>query len=504
MITLALQSTLMLGLAFAVAAMIHRRAASMHRLLWITAFAGLAVLPILARIPSVVTIDAPAVVGPIVVNVTEAAAAPRDWVFLIWAAGCAMFIVRIVAGLTVIAWRTAQAEASPYRIAGARVLFSRHIDSPFTWGIWRHTVLLPAVAAQWCEEKLRSTLVHETVHVARHDALWRLISQIVCAFYWPIPLAWVAVARLHAAMEQSCDDAVLETGIGAREYAGHLLDVSRTASLGEVAAGTVAMAGAAQLEARLRSILDGTRKRAPLSRMASVVSALAAFAVLVPIGITRLTAQNTGSASLSGVVSDMSGGRVPGALVMATEGKSKKTEAMHAREDGSYAFQSIPAGEYILQVWHPGFAPYTSTASYKLANGDAATADATLAVGKLQETIQVTGERVAPKPVVVSQAGPSRLRIGGNIRPARIVNMVKPVYPDTAKARNAEGLVLLRASLMTDGSVGALDVINTTADPELASAAKDAVRQWRYETTLLNGQPIEVVNEITINFSLGK
>ena len=64
--------------------------------------------------------------------------------------------------------------------------------------------------------------------------------------------------------------------------------------------------------------------------------------------------------------------------------------------------------------------------------------------------------------------------------------------------------MLLRAVILLDGSVGSLDLLNTSADPELAAAAIEAVRQWKYEATLLNGEPVEVVTEITINYSLSK
>ncbi|MEP7363139.1 MAG: M56 family metallopeptidase [Acidobacteriota bacterium] len=503
MITLAVQSILVLGLAFAAAALIHRRTASLHRLLWLTVFVALALLPALGRIPRFVAVDAPAVVAPLVVNVTDAAAAPRDWVFLIWAVGCALFLLRIVAGLSVIAWRTAQAVPSPFQVAGGRVLLSPHIDSPFTWGVFRHTILLPLSAGEWPDEQLRSTLVHETVHVSRRDASWRLLSQIACAFYWPNPLAWLAAGRLHVAMEQSCDDAVLETGIGARRYAGHLLDISRAASLGDVAAGTVAMAGAAQLEARLRSILDESRLRTPTSRAASLAAALAVLAVLAPLGITRLTAQNSGKASLSGIVTDASGGRVPKALVTLAEATSGRVEAAYSADDGTFRFTAIPAGKYTVQVRKAGFAPFVEREPIDFKEGAAANMVAQLRVGQIQEMIEVAGERVAPKPQVAGEGAPMRIRIGGNVQAAKLLKMVKPAYPDVAKARNAEGPVLMRATITRDGSVESLDLLNTSADPDLAEAAMAAVRQWKYQTTLLNGEPVGVVTEITVNFTLG-
>jgi protein TonB len=79
---------------------------------------------------------------------------------------------------------------------------------------------------------------------------------------------------------------------------------------------------------------------------------------------------------------------------------------------------------------------------------------------------------------------------------------VTPVYPPEAKAQRIEGQVRLEATLGKDGKVENLQVLS--GDPLLAAAALDAVRQWQYQTTLLNGDPVEVVTEIAVNFTLAK
>jgi len=79
---------------------------------------------------------------------------------------------------------------------------------------------------------------------------------------------------------------------------------------------------------------------------------------------------------------------------------------------------------------------------------------------------------------------------------------VNPVYPERARAQGIQGCVLLEAVISKDGTLGAMRVLNKLADPDLVDAAIEAVRNWRYEPTLLNGQPIEVVTTITVNFRL--
>jgi TonB family protein len=79
--------------------------------------------------------------------------------------------------------------------------------------------------------------------------------------------------------------------------------------------------------------------------------------------------------------------------------------------------------------------------------------------------------------------------------------MVKPVYAPELQAAGIEGTVLMRAVISVQGSLLGLSVINTV-DPELAKAAMDAVRQWQYAPTLLNGVPVEVATTISVNFRL--
>jgi TonB family protein len=98
--------------------------------------------------------------------------------------------------------------------------------------------------------------------------------------------------------------------------------------------------------------------------------------------------------------------------------------------------------------------------------------------------------------------GSPRIRVGGNVQQAKLVSQVRPVYPPEAKAQGIQGKVTLQAILDKDGTVANLVVVS--GDPMLVPAAMEAVRQWKYQTTLLNGEPVEVVTQIDINFTLSK
>jgi len=96
----------------------------------------------------------------------------------------------------------------------------------------------------------------------------------------------------------------------------------------------------------------------------------------------------------------------------------------------------------------------------------------------------------------------SRLRLGGEVQASKLIHTVMPVYPASAKAAGVQGTVILHAVVGMDGRPLSLRVMNNDIHPELARAAIEAVSQWRYRPTLLNGEPIEIDTTIMVNFSL--
>jgi periplasmic protein TonB len=106
----------------------------------------------------------------------------------------------------------------------------------------------------------------------------------------------------------------------------------------------------------------------------------------------------------------------------------------------------------------------------------------------------------APPPPKPKQTGP--LRVGGNVQAARLVNKVTPIYPPLARQTRISGIVRLHAIISKDGAIKELEVVS--GHPLLQQAALDAVRQWRYQPTLLNGDPVEVDTTIDVIFSLNQ
>jgi len=99
-------------------------------------------------------------------------------------------------------------------------------------------------------------------------------------------------------------------------------------------------------------------------------------------------------------------------------------------------------------------------------------------------------------------SAPQRIKVGGNVQAAMVVTKVTPVYPDLAKSARVEGVVHLAVIIAPDGTI---QEIHSLGGPALLiSAAMDAVKQWVYRVTLLNGQPVQVETTVDINFTLNQ
>ncbi|HLH18725.1 MAG TPA: M56 family metallopeptidase [Bryobacteraceae bacterium] len=97
---------------------------------------------------------------------------------------------------------------------------------------------------------------------------------------------------------------------------------------------------------------------------------------------------------------------------------------------------------------------------------------------------------------------PALLRVGGNMQAAKLIRQPRPIYPPEAKAQRIQGKVTMTAVIGKDGRV--IDLRVTDGEPILAAAAMNAVWQWVYEPTLLNGEPVEVQTQIDVNFTLSQ
>jgi protein TonB len=92
------------------------------------------------------------------------------------------------------------------------------------------------------------------------------------------------------------------------------------------------------------------------------------------------------------------------------------------------------------------------------------------------------------------------VRVGGQIKEPKKLKHVAPVYPDIAKQARVQGVVILESTISPQGKVSDVKVLRGI--PLLDQAAIDAVKQWVYTPTLLNGVPVPVIMTVTVNFKL--
>lgn len=107
-----------------------------------------------------------------------------------------------------------------------------------------------------------------------------------------------------------------------------------------------------------------------------------------------------------------------------------------------------------------------------------------------------------PPPPAVKPKPTGPVTIGGKVAEANVIYSVRPVYPQLAKAARIQGAVEFTATISKQGTIENLTLVR--GHPLLVNAAREAVSQWKYRPTLPNGQPVEVVTDITVNFTLSQ
>jgi TonB family protein len=437
---------------------------------------------------------------------------------LAWALGFSFVLVRLVAGLARLAWVSTHAkplfdehwmrtvlELSEFHKLTSSVSLlqcSSPLAMPLTWGIFRPVIVLPSGATLWSEDRRRIVLSHELAHIARRDWLWQVSGELTRAMYWFHPLAWLAAGRLRQESERASDDAVLRSGVAPSHYASQLLDLARTLeNTGRAWSTALAIARPSNLERRFAAMLNPSINRRRLSLKGKFLISLLAASSLVPLAALRLPAQDL-TGKTSGSIHDPSGTGVTNATIILFNHQANTIDMTTSDREGHFAFKPLPAGNYELEVLKPGFEAYR-VPLVSLDAGRDFSETFTLHVGAITEHVMVVPENSArPVPAETASGKPSRLGVGGSVEASRLVHKVQPVYPESAKSAGIADTVVLHAVISMDGKPLSLRVMNSHVDPDLARSAVEAVSQWRYTPTLLNGEPIEVDTTITVNYSL--
>ena len=492
--------TIVFAIAWCLTALLYRASAALRHMVWTCAFgAALVLAPLRWQVPHHIVATAIPTLAAIA-PVTSVAAAPSargvsiEWstiVLAVWITGTMILLLRLL--LNAIRLRAVVRAAE----GRAPILTSSRVPGPLATGLLRPIILLPDSAGTWTRARRRAVLAHESAHIRRRDPAILLAAHIATAVYWFHPLCWLAAARLRAESERACDDAALRTGLLPSGYATDLLDLARMFDT-QLA---IPMATTSHLESRVKSILDPFTNRSFPTR-ATWLAAIALTAALVaPLTTFTLRAQQqTGVTNITGIVSDPSGAIVMRATAEAISRTGTRETAV-SDATGRYAFTGMAPGYYTIEVRAPGFSVFRLD-NLALVAGGKLEANAHLSLGGISEHITVAAQGI-PKPAAVVVTGTGKpIRVGGMVQATTLIQQVKPTYPGVLQAQGIEGTVLLSAVISKDGVPTSLKVVKNPGNEEFVTAALSAVEQWRYQPTLLNGEPIEVLTTIHVDFKL--
>jgi TonB family protein len=203
---------------------------------------------------------------------------------------------------------------------------------------------------------------------------------------------------------------------------------------------------------------------------------------------------------LSGTIYDVTGGVLPGVEVTPVDA-NEITQVVTANASGRFEFPPVVSGKYVLHATLPGFRALRH--QFELRDARDWDRAVTLQVGEVKETITVRASRATVStPQAPFRTGPQPVRVGGNVRAPRKQVDVRPVYPAAMREVGVMGLVPIEAIIGRDGTVSSVRVLSAQVHPDFAIAAVDAVRQWHFTPTLLNGAPVEMVMTVSVRFDL--
>jgi TonB family protein len=324
--------------------------------------------------------------------------------------------------------------------------------TPFTFGVLRPRILLPADCLLWKPLRRRAVLLHELAHIQRHDLVWQLFANIATSLWWFQPLCWWNRSNLRRESERACDAMVLRSGVLPSDYARELLAIAQTVphDLCRSAVG-LAMVQPGELESRLHAIL---RPPSIVLRKRSIV----ALAALIGVAV---------SASALSIFPEQS---------------------------------SLPGGYKVKRTLMSGLLASAGLSAVAL-GGPALSNNATA-----MTATQVPHYNAAakdPRAGDDQSADQKVIRVKGTAAYANLIKKVQPLYPVSAKQAHIQGQVQLDVKISKEGVPYDLQVVSAPSD-DLAQSAVEAVQQWRYRPTLLNGEPVAVVTLVLVNYTLSR
>jgi len=236
-----------------------------------------------------------------------------------------------------------------------------------------------------------------------------------------------------------------------------------------------------RLDAPLRGVADFNKGRVTMCPNMKYRPVLLTAVLIIGLNAEGWSQKTIGR--FSGTVYDSAGKKLRNAtlVVVSDQGMRYMTTSQGG---GNFEFPPLPSGSYAVRICIAGLAPLET--------------QSTIQGG--QRTEQEFRLQPQSTTATAPQA-PSQPPTPQNIQAAKLIRAAQPKYPEAARQRFAQGTVRFEAVIGTDGTITSLCIQNPDIDPDLAKAAVDAVSQWRYTPTLVDGMPAEVTTPLTVNFA---
>jgi TonB family protein len=445
-----------------------------------------------------------------------------DPLVLVWVAGLTAGLGLLIVGVVRLRWlesrstpmldgpwvRIAADVARQYGLRRAPLLLES--DRPallVTWGFRHPRVILPAGARTWTDDRIRVVLAHEMAHVLRRDWLLQIAAEVLRCVYWFNPILWIACAQMRQESEHACDDTVLKAGIDGRTYAEHLLDIARGFRRhGAVWVPAAAIAYRSNLERRVCAMLNSRVDRKPVTPRAALAVVAALVSITIPIGGLSGFAQ-TRFATVSGTATDETGAVLVNATLALSNVRTQAKYEVRTDQSGAFEFVGLPAGDYAFEARVPGFEPLTEDVSVGV--GESLHKNVALKIGTVQETITVTADREPDASRQGSRVATARAprprpcpnpAVGGCIGPPVKVKDVRPLYPPALSESAMRGIVSIEGQIGMDGRMKDMRVISSP-HPAFERAALDAVGEWEFTPTTLNGRVVDTRINVSVTFA---
>ena len=372
------------------------------------------------------------------------------------------------------------------------MISTRRIE-PGVWRVRRPIIILPgSMTTQLDDSELEAILLHELIHIKRHDNLIGNCQLALCALLWFHPLVWFVARKLFDEREQACDERVMEIFNAPEAYASSILKVVRFC-FGWRVAGVAGAASGTNLRRRIENIMNHENTKHAGGRASRLLAgALVGLALLFFVGsgvysrphkINSMTAE-PGAASNAGDTR-------PEVLAYAGEQPAIQSQAGDNERSADQTKQppSPPPPDPEVPAQPP--APPNEAQP-------AQPPQPTQPPQPPEREASMASEAAQDKDADKSE----KQKSSDKLQKGELIEAPQPTYPEEAKKEKIEGEVTV---VITIGDEGNVISAKARSGPEpLYRASEGAALKARFKPSLLNGKPVKVSGVMTYNFVLDK